>query len=263
MQEYKLDIKKFFSQKDHNDSDIYIVAALDILGFSNFVISNYDLRGKKASLHFVLRYLMNIVSRSGPCRAAFFSDCLFIFLKVNFEKTMYNNFSTMLHYLEKIITEGMSEGFLIRGGVCVGECTIEDNIFYGPGIIKAHVLEEKEAKNARIIMDSFDYEQLVSLFNYASPNSLNEMTFIKDDEYYAFDYIEAMFRFTGMHTDMYECLRRYKGWIQGCRDQIKEDSSEENIEKNLSKLSYHINSYYRIIGEYPPDAVPDNIKSLD
>lgn len=261
MQKYKLDIKKFFSQKGHNDSDIYIIAALDILGFSNFVMSNYNQKGKAEALRFVLRYFENLPQRR--CKVAFFSDCLFIFIRVHFEKTIYNDFSTMLYNLEEIITAGMSEGFLIRGGICVGECTIEDNIFYGPGIIKAHVLEEKEAKSARIIMDPFDYEQLVSLFNYTSPHDLNEMTFIKDDEYYAFDYIEAMFRFTGMHTDMAECLRRYKGWIRHCRNQIKENSSEENIEKNLSKLSYHIKSYYRIVGQYAPDTVPDDIKRLD
>lgn len=264
MLEYKLDIKNHFSQERIN-GDVYIIVALDILGYSNYVMSNYNSRGKRETLRFVLRYIDNLTN--GPYKAAFFSDSLFIFLKVTFEETMYRNFSTLLNNLEKIVTEGMSEGFLIRGGVCVGECTIEDNVFFGPGVIKAHILEEQKAECARIIMDDFDYEQLVSLFKYTSPRAFSqmdfEMDFIKDGDYYAFDYIEAMFSFTGMNIDMPECLWRYKGWIRCCGEQIQESSSEENIEKHLSKLSYHINSYNRIAGQYNLDYLPDDIRKLD
>lgn len=262
---YTCNINSFFSEKKERNKNIYIVAALDILGFSNFILNNYD-NEKIEKVNYLLK-LMSIFQDKKDYQAVLFSDCIFLFLKIDYRETILSEFSSMLYDIEKVIEIAMQNGFLIRGGICVGEChvDIQNNIFYGPGIIKAHILEEKIAISARIIMEHEDYNQLKDLFIYVK--SLNatlikhEFCFIQTDDYYCFDFIEAMFNYTGFNTDMTKCMERYKYCLNICRDVILNTGGHDK-EKHLSKLSFHEHSYSRILSQYKPEYIPTQIKNL-
>lgn len=194
-----------------------------------------------------------------------FSDSVFFFLKISFSNSISNNFIITLIDIGRIIEMAMQSGFLIRGGAYVGECVVDKkrDIFYGPGIIKAHLLEDQKAKCARIIMDSFDYEQLLSLFSYTNtqtPPLRFEYFFRKTNDYYCFDLFEARFYETVSKT-MFDRFRQYKYYINNCRDRILLMNHPDE-KKYLSKLDFHIETYNNKLLEFDKKEIPADILKL-
>ena len=130
----------------------YLVAALDILGFSNYVMRSSIHRDFEFDDVFPILSKMktveNTFSQSNPPMVArFFSDCIFLLFPLDYSSTSLDC-SAYYYFWETIadlVEIALSQGFLIRGGLSIGECNVNKGLMWGPGIIKAHFLEEKVA----------------------------------------------------------------------------------------------------------------------
>ena len=52
-------------------------------------------------------------------------------------------------------------GLLLRGGIAVGKPYQDNEVVYGPGLVKAYALESKYAVYPRVIMLPSDFERVI------------------------------------------------------------------------------------------------------
>lgn len=110
-----------------------------------------------------------VAERSNPLymivQVSFFSDC--------FVCSMPSEFASRLCIrASHIIRDFLSQGFLVRGGLSVGELYHKDQIVFGSALVKAYEIENKEAIFPRVLIDS----SLISCLN----GGLEESVIIKD-----------------------------------------------------------------------------------
>ena len=98
-------------------------------------------------------------------QVSFFSDCFVCSMPSEFASRLCNRAS-------HIILDFLSEGFLVRGGLSAGELYHKDQIVFGPALLRAYEIENKEAIFPRVLIDSF-------LINRLNEN-VEEPVIIKD-----------------------------------------------------------------------------------
>lgn len=98
-------------------------------------------------------------------QVSFFSDCLVCSMPSEFASRLCNRAS-------HIIRDFLTEGFLVRGGLSAGELYHKDQIVFGPALVRAYEIENKEAIFPRVLIDS-------SLINRLNED-LEEPVIIKD-----------------------------------------------------------------------------------
>jgi len=76
----------------------------------------------------------------------FFSDCFVSSVPASFEGRIYSIVSDIMRPLLK-------QGFVLRGGIAAGKLFHQDNVVFGPALIRAYRIEQDEAKFARILVD--------------------------------------------------------------------------------------------------------------
>jgi len=125
-----------------------VVAFVDVLGFSNLVYSNTTGLISRY-FQFVTHNFQEAVSKHG-FRFLIVSDSIVLSAPDN-KESLKLCVLVLYRLQQKLIEE---EGILLRGGVSVGDLYIgeEDNVMFGPGLIKAYKLES-QAKYPRIILD--------------------------------------------------------------------------------------------------------------
>jgi hypothetical protein len=96
-----------------------------------------------------------------------FSDCAYIFYyyKPGIEDARKNAnrlLQVALYNTSIMLTRMMSKGFLVRGGVAVGDAYLDEKGFFGPAVECAYELESKKAKNPKVLISK---EAAEGLFN--------------------------------------------------------------------------------------------------
>lgn len=84
----------------------------------------------------------------GDVRVTHFSDCLAISCS-----PLDDGRRQLIQLLDHLSNDLLQHGFLLRGGVTIGEIYHQDSMAFGPAFLKAYELESKFASNPRIILD--------------------------------------------------------------------------------------------------------------
>ena len=255
--DYCLDLVHFKNEEDSLNKP-YLVAALDILGFSNHVLLNRPTNYLFDNVFWVLSAMKSIEeelpSDKVPTYARFFSDCIFMFLPLDCETIDEHSFDSYLRKIAKLVEIALSKGFLIRGGLCVGECCIKSTMMWGPGIIKSHFLEEKVANTGRIIIESRDYNQLTNYLDYHISDAKHKDYYRyfrkEDNDYISFDSTQYILEVLYAEMDEVAALERYRRSLSTVEERILATSSYGNKEKHLSKLSWHIQRYNKFAAQF-------------
>lgn len=250
LNDYYFDLVCYSKEADSLNKP-YLVAALDILGFSRYVLLNQQTNYLFDGVFWVLAAMRSIEeefsSDETPTYARFFSDCIFLFFPLDGKKTDEHEFDSFLRKIAFLVETALSKGFLIRGGLCVGKCCVKKTIMWGSGIIKSHILEEKVSKTGRIIIEDRDYQQLKKYFTYYSestkPTAFDRYFKAEDNIYLSFDSTKYILEVLYAEMEVSSALERYRRLLSIVEENILSTSDEENVMKNLSKLSWHIQRY--------------------
>ena len=91
-----------------------------------------------------------------------FSDCAYIFYDYkdgveNCKRDLGTLFEVALVNCEPLLMKFLSKGLIFRGGVAYGNVYYEENrnMFFGEAVNKAYLIESKEAKYPRIVVENF------------------------------------------------------------------------------------------------------------
>jgi hypothetical protein len=82
-------------------------------------------------------------------RVTQFSDCIVVSYKVDEQSGVFN----LLNNIAFCVIQLASQGFLLRGGVTVGDLYHTEKHVVGPAMIEAHRLESQVAKYPRVLID--------------------------------------------------------------------------------------------------------------
>lgn len=161
----------------------YYICYFDILGYRAFFEDDSREDNK---------FLFSIISADGIFRSAIknakadfeighkmYSDNFILY----FKKTLTDDVNA-LRVLTRIIREIqirflMDEGLLLRGGITAGEFYANDDFVFGKGLIRAVELEERVAKEPRVVIDKEHFEKSLSIIK-----SDGYVTHDFDDEYF-------------------------------------------------------------------------------
>lgn len=92
-------------------------------------------------------------------------------------------------------------GVFVRGGICMGDIILSENMLYGPGLVKAYELESKVAQAPRIIIDpdliaqfDLDSELFEADFDEGMPEEFEIQWFVSRDSdgLYFIDYLRGV-----------------------------------------------------------------------
>ncbi|MFB5269831.1 hypothetical protein ACE41H_24050 [Paenibacillus enshidis] len=147
-----------------------IIAFIDILGFKNLV--NNDLMcediGAILKLPYVLRQgdMLKRLKITGMMMTSI-SDSLVFSIGLK-ERGAMNKITKLLSVFSQTLLAQYS--LLLRGGIAVGKIYHDNDIVYGPGLVKAYELESKIAIFPRIVIERSDFES--SILSCSTPSQL-------------------------------------------------------------------------------------------
>lgn len=129
-----------------------IVAFIDILGFKNIVNddSKCEEIGAILKLPYVIRQenMIKLLKIKGIMITSI-SDSLVFSIKVKEHGAMRKLVMLLLTLTELLLTE---YGLLIRGSIAIGKVYHDNEVVYGPGLVKAYELESQNAIYPRIVI---------------------------------------------------------------------------------------------------------------
>ncbi len=145
------------NKKTNMNYERRIVCFIDILGFKNHIdetvndMGNEDVVEKINSIITAInlskKILYDDVIKSKMVTQ--FSDSIVISFKIEEESGVFFSLLDLLH----LSFELAFKGYLIRGGVVYGKLIHTEDFVFGPGLNAAYLLESKEAKYPRIVID--------------------------------------------------------------------------------------------------------------
>lgn len=222
----------------------YVVAFLDILGFSALIHNNDDVTLNSSGFTYNLPPICKfITSRCTPEKQAelgikflWVSDSIFITAK-------QENIQMLLQEMSEVIHQLFCANLSARGGIATGSLYFETNL-WGTAVVNSVGLE-KIASLPRIIMQKSDFEQLKPFMD------LETVFWHAEDDYYCFDYYERFFNEeTATQSDLESFLSVYARCIQenfsntnDTRIRQKWSYLAKCFQKNIIKNRKYINSH--------------------
>lgn len=211
--------------KEQKTTKSCYIATLDLLGMRNAICKDID------NVH--LNHIWNIYRswlkikendfEFGHLKTKIFSDNIAIVI----EESSYNALSHLLEYVAYMSEHFLTCGYKIRGAITKGQVYIDDTLIWGEGLVKAYILESKEAKYPRVIIDN-------EIVSDIPDRMMNEVIQYKNDFYYV-DYL----RWYG---------KNHSGYLETIEKGMKLLESEKDIEdpkvleKNEWLLAYLLES---------------------
>lgn len=144
-------------------TDIYIVAYFDLLGVTSRIKSDIEKQevymNKLYNLYIFSIDLTRKIQIKGNKEIQFkiFSDNIIIAKRISEEsKKKLEDINCLLscaaHFQE--IAASDSVGWMLRGGITIGQLFIDEVMVWGEALVKAYFLEDKVAVYPRVILDS-------------------------------------------------------------------------------------------------------------
>lgn len=157
----------------NNDSydrktDIYIVAYLDLLGVTNRIQSVEEQQLQMNKLHNLYTFSTKLtkaiqIEENKDIQFKIFSDNIIIAKKLSCDTKQKQRdirclFMCASHFQELAASD--SVGWLLRGGITIGNLFIDDVMVWGEALVKAYYLEDKIANYPRVIIDEKVIDQI-------------------------------------------------------------------------------------------------------
>lgn len=162
------------------DLDYFIVAFVDILGFSNMVKSDCENRSDSIKYFEVLREINKETQKIGDCNITQFSDSVIFSLPLS-----QDNYIKMIDILAEYQRKLLYHNIICRGAVAYGKHYKEDDFMFSQALIEAYQLESKDAIYPRIIISK-------NLLEYFKPTIQNPPYLVKEkDGFYFVDYLST------------------------------------------------------------------------
>jgi len=162
--------------------DIYIIAYLDFLGFSERMNSENSYESLRI-LKFLLQGTITVaddISRTNKIDdfdIKIFSDNIVIAQKAD-QGILGNQVFSMVNLIASVQFYAlMYFGFFMRGGISIGELSIDSTVVWGTGLIDAYNIETDLANYPRIVLSN----HLIDEYNSSGQKELNLYAFIKED----------------------------------------------------------------------------------
>lgn len=137
--------------------DEYIIAYIDFLGMKERMSEKESFK----SLN-ILKYLLSNTKKTAKSfsqikeisdfKMKLFSDNVVIALRAD-KKEIRNQICSLLNLIMSIQFYSLMQfGFWLRGGVTIGELSIDDSVVWGTGLIEAYTIENQIANYPRVIV---------------------------------------------------------------------------------------------------------------
>jgi hypothetical protein len=139
----------------------------------------------------------------------------------------------ILNVIQQVANLVIQKGFLIRGGITVGNLHHENGIAFGPAFVEAYQLESKQAKYPRILASN----DIVDIFN-SDKNGGTQNCFLQDtDGRYYLDYLPTALRYSSQ-PDTYQAI------IQAKINELtnlpaKDEDTQKILDKWIWFAGYH------------------------
>lgn len=188
------------------DLNYYIVAFVDILGFSEMVKSDCENRNGTLKYFKILKELNEHTKEISGCSITQFSDSIIFSLPLTFE-----NYEKMLQILSVYQYELICNSIICRGAIAYGKHFMENEFMFSQALIEAYNLECTEAQYPRIIISH-------NLYDYFSAYSDKVNGILREkDSYYFVDYLS-----NGEKEKLYMILKKYSMNLGKYNMRIKE-----------------------------------------
>jgi hypothetical protein len=211
----------------------HIVAYLDILGIAQRMQQRPCLQIESLNkLHNLCRYIIELadeekgIKKYASIKCRVFSDNIIIANELSYEREKrINDIENLLNCVSNFAcsTVGDSVGWLLRGGITIGDFYINDTIVWGPALIRAYNLEHEMANYPRIIID---------------PPVLSEFNDRMSSEYISVD-------IDGSNYLNYMSIWHFSGaCVKNAFEKIKAEARKPDgsyLDKTHQKLVWHMN----------------------
>lgn len=138
-----------------------IVAFIDILGFKNLVNEETNIETVEATLRMPYNFRKDDMAKQLKITGVMMtsiSDSIVFSIKRK-EKNAMNKIMRIVSAFAQTLL--LKNGLLLRGGIVVGKIYHDNEIVFGPGLVKAYELESQIAIFPRIVMKTSDFEQAI------------------------------------------------------------------------------------------------------
>ncbi|GAB4024434.1 hypothetical protein [Spirosoma koreense] len=156
---------KRYTKGEIIDVEPRFVCFMDILGFSAMV-DEYDedsstniLQKLQAAFKEAMQVLTSQFQNTEESEIEYleyrvFSDCICISLPYFENEVNYTtNLMLLLTYVRGLQIALMTRGVFTRGGIAAGPYYMDENILFSKAMIRAYIIESKEATHPRIVLD--------------------------------------------------------------------------------------------------------------
>lgn len=211
-------------------TDTYIVAYIDLLGVTNKIIAT-DQQLTMNKLHNLYTYSMDITRRIQieeyrDIQFKIFSDNIIIAKKISSEpEQRMRDIRCLLMCAGSFQARaaGDSVGWLMRGGISIGQLFIDEVMVWDDALLTSYYLEDKIANYPRIILDK-------SVINEIAQDKQLSIYIRKDfDNLYFLNYLNNC-----------DC-HNYGTMLMNGFEKMQADAKKKLNEKIYQKLCWHMN----------------------
>lgn len=209
----------------------YYIASIDLLGAKGIILN--DSADKHLNnIRNIYKSWRGIVHDSyfQNMKIKFFSDNLVIAIKAG----QPNVADKLLETIGWICSHFLKCGYKPRGGVCKGRLYLDDIFIWGSGLVKAYLLESKQAKYPRIILD----EEVVN----AASQHLSDFQIYTDSD--GIKYLNYLKAFGGNKNlwieEITEILEGLYKEFEIAQKNISDENSSDDDKKIYEKLRWLI-----------------------
>ena len=176
-------------------SDCFI-AFIDILGFKE-MINNCPFEEIHRMYRRRMKMPMDFFSHDGKpvldinaIQMKVMSDSVCFFVDRTITNSLVGLVATCLYFQVDLLRQ--SKPVLSRGAITHGEIYADGDILFGPGFVKAYLMEEKSAIYPRIIMTKETIDTAREQIAPAEADYIPDHTFLDFDEFYTIDCCELL-----------------------------------------------------------------------
>lgn len=174
------------------------IAFLDILGFKRMVDTMpcseiYEIYSKRMKNSISRIYLgKELCFDMSDIKIKVMSDSICFYVDSSKSNALAGLIVACEYFQEQLLR--LSNPILTRGAIVKGDIFTENDIIYGPGFVKAYLMEENNAKYPRIIMTKETIDSAKELTTEQINHIIPMFTFSDFDAFYTIDYWSGLNR---------------------------------------------------------------------
>lgn len=216
------------------------IAFIDILGFKKMIGTMlcseiYEIYAKRMKKPLSRIYLGHeLCFDMSDIKMKVMSDSICFFVDSSKTNALIGLVLICQSFQEQLLQ--LQEPILTRGSIVRGDLFAENDIIYGPGFVKAYLMEENNAKYPRIIMTK-------DTIDSAKENTANNMTgiisqcvFSDFDAFYVVDYWELL---EGLDTEDIHCSQ-----LLAHINHILDTTTDNSIREKYLYMKKHLLRWY-------------------